>query len=142
MHESYAGAPEAPGTRPGDPSGCHVQLFAADATAPVRWRLLSGNNRDLGRGAATHPDAETCMLAVKQVQSALALLTPRVRRLPTGGWGWELCDDAGPVAANGRPFDRLIRCEQGLTQFVTRLADAPVRGPVMLSASRRWTKAV
>ena len=124
------------------PAGGHIQLFAADAGAPVRWRLLSGNNRDLGRGVAAHPDVESCVLAVKEMQARLTLLTPRVRRLTTGGWAWDLLDGTTPVASCGKRFDRSIRCEQGLDYFVTRLANATVRGPLMLSASRRWVKAV
>ena len=122
-------------------SAWHVQLFASGATAPVRWRLLSGNNRDMGRGVDLFDDAEACRVALKQLQTDAADLLPKVRRLSPSSWQWEIVLDGVAVAAAGHTFDRLIRCEQGMTQFLEHFAAAPIGGGVMLSDSRRWRTA-
>jgi hypothetical protein len=116
----------------------HIQLFAMSANAPIRWRLLSGNNRDMGRGLEHFDDPETCRLALKQLQVDAADLRPRVRRLSPSSWQWEIVADEVPIAGSGHPFDRLIRCEQGMTQFLAHFSTAPVGNSLMLSEARRW----
>ena len=123
------------------PSAWHVQLFASGATAPVRWRLLSGNNRDMGRGVDQFDDAESCRLTLKQLQADAADLIPKVRRLSPSSWQWEIELDGVAIASAGHNFDRLIRCEQGMTQFIEHFATAPIGTALMLSDSRRWRTA-
>lgn len=118
-----------------------IQLYAATAAAPVRWRLLSGNNREVGRGAGEYRDAETCRLAVKELQSGVGDLEPVVRRATTTTWTWQVVRSDELIALSGRSFDRLIRCEQSLTHFLSRLADAELGETVMVSQARRWRTA-
>ena len=59
----------------------HIQLFAAAQVGQVRWRLLSGNNREIGRGAQVFADAETCRIAVKELQSRESARCPMLHRL-------------------------------------------------------------
>lgn len=119
-------------------SAWHIQLFAAAANSPIRWRLLSGNNRDMGRGTDEFDDAESARVGLKQLQVDAADLEPRVRRVSPSSWLWEIVLDEVPIASAGHSFDRLIRCEQGMTQFLTNFATAPIGAAVMLSESRRW----
>jgi len=119
-------------------SAWHIQLFSTSVHAPVRWRLLSGNNRDMGRSADEFDDAESCRVALKQLQEDAAHLVPRVRRLTPSSWHWEITLDDVAIAGSGHPFDRLIRCEQGMTQFLTHFATAPIGATLMVSESRRW----
>jgi hypothetical protein len=116
----------------------HVQLFAATATAPVRWRLLSGNNRDSGRGTESFTDAESCRVAIKALQVALDEVDPSLRRSATNQWVWQVTYGDRVVAVSGRGFDRLIRCEQGLAQFLLQLRDAEIGATLMISNARRW----
>ena len=116
----------------------HVQLFAATPSAPVRWRLLSGNNRDTGRGTESFPDAETCRIAVKALQVALDEVDPALRRSTDNQWVWQLTKNDRVIAVSGRGFDRLIRCEQGLAQFLAQLRDAEIGTSLMISNARRW----
>jgi hypothetical protein len=116
----------------------HVQLFAATPNAPVRWRLLSGNNRDSGRGTETFADAETCRLAVKALQVAVDEAEPSLRRSTGNQWVWQVAHGGRVVAISGRGFDRLIRCEQGLAQFLEQLRDAQIGASLMISNARRW----
>lgn len=117
-----------------------MQLFAQTSDGPVRWRLLSGNNRELGRGLGLFSDPEECRVAVKELQCEIGSLRSRVRPAPPNQWIWELRRAGVPVAAAGHPFDRLVRCERGLAQFVERITDAPVAATVMISDARRWVR--
>jgi hypothetical protein len=119
----------------------HVQLFGAAVTAPVRWRLLSGNNRDMGRGFGEFVDAETCRIAIKQLQADASELKARIQRVGPSSWQWQILTDVLVVAAAGHPFDRLIRCEQGMAQFLENFARAPIGPSVMFSDARRWRTA-
>jgi hypothetical protein len=119
----------------------HIQLFGTSASAPVRWRLLSGNNRDMGRGVEQFDDSEVCRIGIKQLQADAAELRARVRRVTPSRWHWEIVLDELVVAAAGHPFDRLIRCEQGMAQFLENFGAAPIGAVVMLSDARRWRTA-
>jgi hypothetical protein len=105
----------------------------------VRWRLLSGNNRELGRGLAQFEDLESCRLGIKELQSLTAELEPSVQRSGSSTWTWLLSHGGQPVATAGHRYDRLIRCRQGLTHFVVQLATCEIGAGLMLTQSRRWS---
>jgi hypothetical protein len=119
-------------------SHAHFQLFALDSRALVRWRLLSGNNRELGRSVASYPDAESGLIAVKVFVETLDELTSQVRRRDAEGWAWLLLADGEPVATCGRPYDRQVRCEQALANFRMLAAAASSKNDVVVTAARRW----
>lgn len=121
-------------------ANAHVQLFTRSAGLPIRWRLLSRNNRELGRGVEEYEGPETCMLAIKELQQSLDEVLPRIRRVNPQAWGWQLVwgDADDVIAVSGRSFDRLIRCEMGANQFVADLRDAVIGPAVMVSDARRW----
>lgn len=119
-------------------SGAHIQLFARTANSEVQWRLLSGNNREIGRSALSYPDAETCRVEIKELQTISEELESGVRRMSSNEWRWRLTKDGKLVAASSRGFDRLIRCEQGLAHFLAQLTEADISLSVMISSSRRW----
>jgi hypothetical protein len=119
--------------------GAHFQMFAATDQGEIRWRLLSGNNRDLGRGVAAYADAESCRLGIKQMLAVLDELVPQVRR-GDHLWQWSLLAEQLPVISGGHAYDRQIRCEQALAQFRTQARDARPADSVMLTASRRWVQ--
>jgi hypothetical protein len=120
----------------------HIQLFASSGDGLVHWRLLSGNNREAGRGSDGFPDAETCRLAIKHFQVNVADFETSVRRSGAGTWTWDLSFDGRPVAYSGHRFDRLIRCELSLSRFVERLPLCEIGANVMFSDARRWRTAV
>jgi hypothetical protein len=119
-------------------AGCHVQLFAQTATSAVRWRLLSGNNREIGRGAESFPDVESCLVVVKDVQNQAEELAGSVRREDRHAWQWQLMLGARVVAVSAHGYDRLIRCERGLAQVRFELRNALVSPSLMISQTRRW----
>lgn len=119
--------------------GCHLQLFANTPDAPVRWRLLSGNNREIARGADMYPDAESCRIAVKELQVSVEELRPAVRQNEVHRWVWQLRDQHGPVVTSAHSYDRQIRCTTGLGQAVAALPLAEIGVGVMISQARRWS---
>jgi hypothetical protein len=116
----------------------HFQLFATTASSPIKWRLLSGNNRELGRAVDTYTDAESCLVAVKQFVEGIDELAGLVRRRDGGGWGWWLASETGIVVTCGRSYDRQIRCEQALLNFRVLAAGADTSTGLVVTASRRW----
>ena len=116
----------------------HVQLFSQSEGSPIRWRLLSGNNRETGRGVDTYPDVESCRVGIKDLQATLDDLDASVRRTSANQWAWQLLRDGHFVAVSGRSFDRLIRCEQGLAHFLEHIRDAEIGAVLMVSGARRW----
>ena len=125
-------------TAAGRVPGCRVQLFTRTALDPVRWRLLSSNNREIGRGVELYPDAETCRLAVKELQAELDAAETIVRRADANVWTWQLTLAGRVVAASAHGYDRQIRCRRGGVQFRHELRDALIIAEVMASHGRRW----
>lgn len=123
----------------GRASGVHFQLYALAIEGPVRWRLLSGNNRDLGRGPTPYLDTAACIDGVSAMRAVLPELQPAMKLTPTNQWVWSLLDGAGaPMVVGGHAYDRQIRCEQGLAQFVRLAPQAIVGESLMVSRARRW----
>lgn len=116
----------------------HIQLFARDELSPVRWRLLGGNNRELGRGHDEYRDAVAARRDLLRLQTISATLEHSVQRSASSTWSWVLSRGGLVVATSGFRYDRLIRCRQGLTQFVDVLAACEVGTNVMYTQSRRW----
>lgn len=118
----------------------HFQLYGTSMAAPVRWRLLSGNNRDIGRGTLQFDSIESCLASIAHLQRSVGELRVVWRRIGHQ-WTWQLDDVDGTVAVAGMAYDRRIRCEQSLAQFRSCVPVAPVREQVMYSDSRRWAAA-
>lgn len=119
-------------------SAGHIQLFCAAPNSPVRWRLLSGNNRDAGRGADAYSDIESCRIAVKELQSILGEVRTSMRRSTLNEWVWQASLHNHVIASAGRGFDRLIRCEQAMSHFLVNFRDAEIGAVVMVTNARRW----
>ena len=82
------------------------------------WRLLSANNRELGRGLADFRDEESCRQAVLRLRADLDRAVAVMRRdQPTSMWGWRLDVDGQPVALSARSYRRQRECLYNLAQF-------------------------
>jgi uncharacterized protein YegP (UPF0339 family) len=119
-------------------SGAHFQIYGASPRSPLRWRLLSGNNRDIGRGVDEFPTPESCHEAIASLRKVVGEMEVVLKRIGHE-WTWQLVDGDAPVVIAGHNYDRKIRCERALDQFVQRAASAPTSPKIMLSATRRWT---
>jgi hypothetical protein len=92
------------------------------------WRLLGGNNRDLGRSARLFPDVPECLASVGVVRQRAGELAPVMSADPdTGMWLWRLELDGVAVAVAARPYFRQREGQYSLGQF---LAALPEVGPV------------
>ncbi len=124
------------------PSGQgHFQMFAADGKSALRWRLLSANNRELGRAWSYQPDTETCLLAIKQMLEQLDGLLLQTRRREGNVWQWMLCADESPIAISGHTYDRQVRAIEAAARFRAHAATARIGANVMLTGTRRWMHA-
>lgn len=112
-------------------------LFSATEDSPVSWRLLSGNNRELGRGADRYLDVESCIVATKQFVLLLDELVGVVRPREDG-WAWWLSNELRPFATCTRAYDRQARCDQALVHFRQLAAEAVTSNEVVVTATRRW----
>lgn len=105
---------------------------------PVTWRLLSGNNRDLGRAGAQYPDVEACLSAVSRVRAALA--RPQILVGSPDGrtrWSWRILVDSVDAAVSSRVYQRRVQAEAACTVFLSLAAEAPITQTVRLVGSGR-----
>lgn len=116
----------------------HIQLFADTEGAPVRWRLLGGNNRELGRGIEQFQDLDSCRRGIDNLRLVLGELESTVQRSGPSTWMWRLVRGGEVVATSAHRYDRLIRCRLGLAHFMTHLATCEVGPGLMLTQARRW----
>ncbi len=107
--------------------GLHVHLYSSPTSGGVRWRVLGGNNRELGRGLLAYPDAEACRAGLTQTIADLPTLVPAVIRVDHSHWGWRLRAGSLDIVGSGHPFDRRPRCEEACQRFVEMAPHASVR---------------
>jgi hypothetical protein len=121
----------------GTPASAHFQIYTEGPEQLLRWRLLSGNNRDMGRSASTYVDLEDVHLGIKQTQGALTRLDRVLVRTDQNQWRWILRDGAEDSVLAGRVYDRRIRSEQACAEFIRAAAEAVVRAAVAVRAEPR-----
>jgi hypothetical protein len=107
--------------------GLHFHLYSSPTSGGVRWRLLGGNNRELGRGMLAYPDAEACRAGLAKTIAELDKLVAAVMRVDHSHWGWRLRAGTLDVVGSGHPFDRRPRCEEACARFVELAPRASVR---------------
>ncbi|HET7901153.1 MAG TPA: hypothetical protein VFL59_08175 [Candidatus Nanopelagicales bacterium] len=108
----------------------------------IGWRLLSANNRELGRSAHAHPDAESALLDLGRVRVVAGSGTVHVVHEPRSGtWAWLLDDEGSLVATSGRGFRLERECRHNLELFRVLAPTAPAapghcESPVPTPAAR------
>ena len=122
----------------------------ATATVPstltrrwVLWRLLSANNRELGRSQILHIDHSLCLQDLLRLKSALDRVEPMI--IHANGraeWTWTLLLDGAPVARSSRAYGRLRECHYSLEQFLAALPEAPVIDDPDLMVKQRRAHAI
>lgn len=86
-------------------------------TALVGWRLIGGNNRELGRGAHPIESIIKAHQAIHQAQLAFAQHEVRMLLHPVTGWGWHILVAGERVAVSSRGYQRQRECDYGLEKF-------------------------
>jgi hypothetical protein len=93
------------------------------------WRLLSGNNREIGRGASAYETELGCLAAITRSQVRAQLCASLVSARPTGQWWWQLELDGERIAVAGRVYQRQRECRYNLGQFLLALPAARIPLP-------------
>jgi len=112
-------------------------MYASTASGSVRWRLLGGNNRELGRGVLEYPDADACRADVLRILNDAPFLDAAIVRADRSRWAWRLRRDGVDVVTAGHAFHRRSQCEEALARFVRVAHLAPINTPVAVLAQRR-----
>jgi hypothetical protein len=118
-------------------NGAHFQLFASTAADEVRWRLLSGNNRELGRSVRTYPGSVAAQASIDALVLGLGQVVPVVSRQVNGAWRWVGKLDEEIVVMGPRLFDRRIACVGAFARFVEYAPRARAFGLAVVSTARR-----
>ncbi|MFC7219889.1 hypothetical protein ACFQLX_17210 [Streptomyces polyrhachis] len=91
----------------------------------VTWRLVGGNNRELGRAAAALADLATCRAEVAELRAQAARLCPVLAMAGgMGMWAWRVALDKRLVAVAPRPYRRQREAQYNLGQFLAALPAA------------------
>ncbi|RZS89857.1 hypothetical protein EV189_1633 [Motilibacter rhizosphaerae] len=99
------------------PARFHFFTRRATATG-VEWRLVMGNNRELGRASAPYTDLAACTDAVRRLQTGLPHLAASLVAGTPGRWSWNLRDEAdGVLAVSGRDYCRRVEVQSALEKF-------------------------
>jgi hypothetical protein len=111
-------------------------LSSVDGRLGVTWRLLSTNNRDLGRAARIFPDIESCLAALRHLRSQLPSAMPVTARSDRTSWVWRIVVAGEDVAVSSRSYHRRVHCEYACTVFLSLVPDATVTdAPRVVSSS-------
>jgi hypothetical protein len=95
--------------------------------ALVWWRLLSGNNRQLGRSAELFDGVAEARRAAATVRDAATSVERYVvRQLAPVRWGWSLMLDGIVVAVSGRGYEGERTAAHALELFLAAAAEAPL----------------
>lgn len=117
--------------------GPHFQICVSADGSSASWRLLSGNNRNLGRAGRSYDNVEQCAEAISVMVDRLDALQPLVRPAGEHRWAWMLRDATEVVAMSGHRYDRQVRCEAARVQFLSYARTAVVDPVAMRLRPRR-----
>ena len=108
--------------------GAHATVALDVAQLPtVCWRLLSPNNRQLGRSAELFNDLAACRLALDELLLGLEGTEPLVtRQTKPVRWTWRLLLGNHIVAMSGRSFETERQATRTLHNFLASAARASV----------------
>ena len=93
----------------------------------ICWRLLSPNNRQLGRSADVFDDLPACVRAVERFLMGLADAEPLVTRHSAPvRWTWRVLEGNHVVAMSGRSFEAERQAIRTLDNFLASAVLASV----------------
>jgi hypothetical protein len=100
--------------------------LAARRALGVTWRLLSTNNRDLGRAARMFPDVESCQAALRYLRSRLPSAVPVIAPSDRTRWAWRIVLAGEDIAVSSRSYYRRVHCGYACTVFLGLVPDVGV----------------
>ena len=104
----------------------NVDTLAVAPPMVVTWRLLSSNNRDLGRAPDPFPDAVSCLFTVRRLQRLLDTVVARPARASGVAWIWRVRLDGVEIAVSSRAYQRRVQAESACTVFLSLARTATV----------------
>lgn len=114
-----------------------LSLTGVNDAKTAGWRLLGGNNRELGRSARVHL-ADGILEEIDRVQAAADRLSIMVSKTQSGKWYWAASEDGQRLAMAARTYGRQRECRYNAEQFLRALPIAtPPRGAVVDSSRDR-----
>lgn len=103
------------------------ELDRARGRQTAGWRLLGGNNRELGRSAQAFP-VDSFLEEIERLQSMADHLSLVVTPTPTGKWFWAASNRGTRMAVSSRVYGRQREARYNAEQFLRALPLAvPVR---------------
>ena len=102
----------------------------------IAWRLVGGNNHELGRSAAVFDDLDGCVDAVHELQARIGQAVP-TSTTSDGQSGWLLRLDDVDVAVSCRWYRRERESQYNLLQFLAAAPTADLTAVVGTPPPRR-----
>jgi hypothetical protein len=123
----------APGLEPTD-RNCRT----IDLDGWCAWRLVGGNNREIGRSPRTFPSFHDCYQAVRDLQHQLPRAVLVLRHDDRENrWAWRAHVDDVSVATSGRLYQRHRECQSNAKQFFELLPEATTAYDVVTTPAAR-----
>ena len=98
-----------------------------DSSSWVMWRVLTANNRDVGRCQILHHEHADSVADFMNFKAHVERMEPVISHAQVGvEWTWSLLLDEIPVARSSRSYERLRECHYSLTQFLNAVPVAVV----------------
>lgn len=97
-----------------------LPLSAVHGARTAGWRLLGGNNRELGRSARAYP-ADSVVDEIHRVQGASDRLSIVASKTQSGKWYWAASDGGERMAMSARTYGRQRECLYNAEQFLRAL---------------------
>jgi hypothetical protein len=98
------------------------------------WRLLGGNNRELGRSGDQYATVTDCLQSIQAIKRLFeSVAAPRVSfssvRQVGSNWWWSVEEGGRTVAASARAFSRQLECRSNYDHFAAAVMLAAMPDP-------------
>ena len=90
----------------------------AGHVGPVTWRLMSANNRSIGRAVRDFPDVDTCMSSVRELRRQLGSATCLTVRDGPRHWMWRVRVGNADHAVSSRRYERRVQAKNSCESFL------------------------
>lgn len=109
-----------------------VSANLSTTPAPVSWRLLGSNHRELGRSADLFPDIDHCLQAIRDLREAVPNVESHViAHASATSWFWRIQLGPSVVAISSRLYQRRRESAQSLLRTLESIPLVD-REPVIL----------